>query len=430
MTTGNPIFRGCSTHKLAGSCAKLDVYDWLKDIINTANPDEFVEIRFKNTRKDYYRNVNGLSLEVGELVAVEGNPGHDIGMVSLTGDLVLKQMKRHKVTLNNGEIRKVYRKVKPVDVEKWEAAMSQEHQTMIKSRQIAADLKLNMKIGDVEYQGDGTKAIFYYIADERVDFRQLIKVLAETFRIRIEMKQIGARQEAGRIGGIGPCGRELCCSAWMSNFSSVSTVAARYQEVSMNPQKLAGQCSKLKCCLNYEVDSYIDEQRKFPPKQSLTTTEGEYIYLKCDVFKRIYWYTLNNNAPSAQIPLPVERVDQIIKMNKRGQKPDTLIDINSVQVIKDKPVEHDYNNVVGQDSLTRFDKPRNDSKNKRKGRKQKPYNRKTDKPDSHESKNRQGNRPQNAGGDKRKQNTNNKQRRYKKPRPGGANNQRQNNTKE
>lgn len=417
MTTGNPIFRGCSSHKLAGSCAKLDVQDWLKDIINTANTDEFVEIRFKNTRKDYYVNVNNLSLEVGELVAVEGNPGHDIGMVSLTGDLVLKQMKRHKVTLNNGEMRKVYRKVKPVDIEKWEAAMAREHETMIKSRQIAYDLKLNMKIGDVEYQGDGTKAIFYYIADERVDFRQLIKVLAETFRIRIEMKQIGARQEAGRIGGIGPCGRELCCSSWMSNFSSVSTVAARYQEVSMNPQKLAGQCSKLKCCLNYEVDSYIDEQRDFPPKERLKTEEGEYIYLKCDVFKRIYWYTLDNNAPSGQIPLPVRRVKQVFRMNQKGEKPERLVDVNDLLETNEKPIEHKYDNVVGQDSLTRFDKPGNDKgKNRRKGRrKPKPSN--SQGGQSNNARNQSGGSRKAQADDNRKRENNNNENRQRKKNP-------------
>ena len=364
MAIGNPIFRGCATSTLSGSCAKLDVHDWLSDLPTTLNTDDLVEIRFKNTRKDYYLNVNKLPLEVGELVAVEGNPGHDIGMVSLTGDLVLKQMKRHKVTLVNGEYRKVYRKAKPVDVEKWEEAMKREHQTMIKARQIAADLRLNMKIGDVEFQGDGTKAIFYYIADERVDFRQLIKVFAESFRIRIEMKQIGARQEAGRIGGIGPCGRELCCSAWMSNFSSVTTSAARYQEVSMNPQKLAGQCSKLKCCLNYEVDSYCDEQKDFPPKQSLHTEEGEYAFIKSDVFKRIYWYTLNSKAPSGQIGVPVNRVKSIISMNRKGQKPEKLLD--ALALDNKKPVEaHTYSNVVGQDSLTRFDKPKDDGNRKR-----------------------------------------------------------------
>jgi cell fate regulator YaaT (PSP1 superfamily) len=242
--------------------------------------------------------------------------------------------------------------------------MKREHETMIKSRQLAADLRLNMKIGDVEYQGDGTKAIFYYIADERVDFRQLIKVLAESFRIRIEMKQIGARQEAGRIGGIGPCGRELCCSAWMSSFSSVTTIAARYQEISMNPQKLAGQCSKLKCCLNYEIDSYCDEQRTFPPKYSLHTEEGEYSYIKSDVFKRTYWYSLNSKAPSGQIGVPVERVKMIIDMNRRGQKPMKLLDAIQYELKKEN-VEHTYSNVVGQDSLTRFDKPKSDGARKR-----------------------------------------------------------------
>lgn len=362
MTTGSPLYRGCPSSNLSGTCAKLEVFDWLADVQNTANPEELVEIRFKNTRKDYYRNVNQLPLEVGELVAVEGNPGHDIGMVSLTGDLVIKQMKRHKVTLVNGEMRKVYRKAKPVDVEKWEAAMKLEHETMIKTRQIATDLKLNMKIGDVEYQGDGTKAIFYYIADDRVDFRQLIKVLAETFRIRIEMKQIGARQEAGRIGGIGPCGRELCCSSWMSSFSSVTTGAARYQEISLNPQKLAGQCSKLKCCLNYEVDSYIDEQRFFPPKYRIETEEGEYNYVKSDVFKHTYWYARSSSGPMGMVGIPVDKVKLIQQMNKQGKKPEKLAAILEANAEKPKK-ENDYGNVVGQDSLTRFDKPKDNRRN-------------------------------------------------------------------
>ncbi|MCF8361588.1 MAG: hypothetical protein K9G70_03105 [Prolixibacteraceae bacterium] len=371
METGNPIFRGCASSKRAGSCAKLDVHDWLKDIQNTQNQDEIVEIRFKNMRKDYYRNVNKLPLEVGDLVAVEGNPGHDIGMVSVTGDLVLRQMKRHKVTLINGELRKVYRKAKPVDIEKWENAMMREHETMIKSRQLASDLRLNMKIGDVEYQGDGTKAIFYYIADERVDFRQLIKVLAETFRIRVEMKQIGARQEAGRIGGIGPCGRELCCSSWMSNFSSVTTIAARHQEISMNPQKLAGQCSKLKCCINYEVDSYLDEQRDFPPKEKIETEEGAYIYLKSDVFKRIYYYTLDSRAPTGQIAVPVARVKKIMRLNEKGEKPERLIELDSIEVGTEKAIPN-YENVVGQDSLTRFDKPKEENRRKKRRVKRRP----------------------------------------------------------
>ncbi len=361
MNTGDPIYRGCPTTAKAGTCAKLEVFNWLNDLPGTHNPNEFVEVRFKNTRKDYFRNVNLLSLDVGDLVAVEANPGHDIGMISLVGDLVIRQMKRHKVTLVNGEMKKVYRKAKPVDIEKWEASMQREHETMIKTRQIASDLRLNMKIGDVEFQGDGTKAIFYYIADDRVDFRQLIKVLAETFRIRIEMKQIGARQEAGRIGGIGPCGRELCCCSWMSNFSSVSTGAARYQEISMNPQKLAGQCSKLKCCINYEVDTYIDEQKYFPPRVKLETQEGTYLFFKTDVFKRTYWYTLDSRVPSGQFGVPVERVQKIISMNRNGKKPEKLIDQNDAGYGKEKPV-NEYENVVGQDSLTRFDKPKSSNR--------------------------------------------------------------------
>jgi cell fate regulator YaaT (PSP1 superfamily) len=285
-------------------------------------------------------------------------------MVSITGDLVRLQMKRHKVTMINGELRKIYRKAKQVDIDKWEESMKREHETMIKSRQISADLKLNMKIGDVEYQGDGTKAIFYYIADDRVDFRQLIKVLAESFHIRIEMKQIGARQEAGRIGGIGSCGRELCCCSWMSSFSSVSTGAARYQEISLNPQKLAGQCSKLKCCLNYEVDSYLDEQKTFPSKAKLETMEGVYQFIKSDVFKRTYWYTTDSRVPTGQIGVPVERVHQIIKMNRKGLKPDKLIELSESGQLSDKPV-NDYGNVVGQDSLTRFDKSHDENRKNR-----------------------------------------------------------------
>src|SRR5690554_2107677 len=246
-----------------GSCEKLHATDWLKDIKGVGE-NNIVEVRFKNTRKDFYRNVNNLKLKAGDLVAVEASPGHDIGIVSLTGELVTEQMKKYKVTTVNGELRKIYRHARPLDIDKWKEAISLEYETMIRSRQITADLKLNMKIGDVEYQGDRTKAIFYYIADERVDFRELIKVLAERFKVRIEMRQIGARQEAGRIGGIGPCGRELCCSTWMTNFKSVTTNAARYQEISLNPQKLAGQCGKLKCCLNYELDAYLDAQKDFP----------------------------------------------------------------------------------------------------------------------------------------------------------------------
>jgi cell fate regulator YaaT (PSP1 superfamily) len=295
MDDTNLVERGCCS-KQGGRCAKLDVYDWLGDVLNVANPTDLVEVRFKNTRKDYFRNVNNLKLNPGDIVAVEANPGHDIGIVTLTGDLVLEQVQKHKVTLINGEMRKIYRKAKQADIDKWKEAMALEHETMLKSRQITARLGLDMKIGDVEYQGDKTKAIFYYIADDRVDFRQLIKILAETFHIRIEMKQIGARQEAGRIGGIGPCGRELCCATWISSFVSVTTNAARYQDISLNPQKLAGQCSKLKCCLNYEVDTYIDAQRDFPPNNiPLETEAGTYFFQKADIFKRTYWYSLQGD---------------------------------------------------------------------------------------------------------------------------------------
>ncbi|MCD6355605.1 MAG: hypothetical protein J7L95_08645 [Prolixibacteraceae bacterium] len=357
----------CTTH--TGSCAKLHVTDWLSDIKTIGFTKDIFEVRFKNTRKDYYRNVNNLKLEVGDLVAVEASPGHDIGIISLMGELVSKQMKKHKVTMVNGEFRKIYRKAKSYDIDKWKEAISMEHETMIRSRQITADLNLNMKIGDVEYQGDRTKAIFYYIADGRVDFRQLIRVLADTFHIRVEMKQIGARQEAGRIGGIGPCGRELCCSSWMSNFVSVTTNSARCQEISLNPQKLAGQCGKLKCCLNFEVDTYIDAQKDFPPTHiPLETENGRYFFLKADVFNAIYWYTLQGNTPSSQIAVPVKRVKKIQQLNKKGKKPEKLLltDLN----ITPKEAET-FHNVVGQEDVNRFDKPKRNSRNSRQPRKKK-----------------------------------------------------------
>ncbi len=352
-----------------GSCAKLQATNWLSDISNTFDLENIVEVRFKNTRKDYFINVNNLKLESGDLVAVEANPGHDIGIVSLTGELVSIQMKKHKPTLVNGELRKIYRKARPLDIKKWREAISLEYETMIKSRKIAADLKLNMKIGDVEYQGDRTKAIFYYIADERVDFRQLIKVLADTFNIRIEMKQIGARQEAGRIGGIGPCGRELCCSTWISSFISVTTNAARYQEISLNPQKLAGQCGKLKCCLNFEVDSYIDAQKDFPATNIPLQTEiGNYIFFKADIFKGIYWYTLKNENSTAQIALPVEVVRKIQKLNREGIKPEKLISSDSHLP---KSSEDTFTNMVNQEDIDRFNVP----KKKSRKRKQRKFNR-------------------------------------------------------
>jgi len=363
METLDKTARGCPTNDRVGSCAKLNVYDWLYDVKSTINTQKIVEVRFKNTRKDYFRNVNSLELKAGDMVAVEASPGHDIGMVSLIGDLVLKQMKRHKATMVDGELRKIYRLAKPVDIQKWEEAISIEHSTMLKARKIAEDLKLNMKIGDVEFQGDKTKAIFYYIADERVDFRQLIRLYADTFRIRIEMRQIGARQEAARIGGIGPCGRELCCSSWISNFVSVTTNAARYQEISLNPQKLAGQCGKLKCCLNYELDCYIDAQKNFPSTNiPIETEKGNYNYLKADIFKGIFWYVKENNQPGGMMAVSVEKVREIQLLNRSGKK---IAQLTSENVVVAETDAHTYHNSVGLESIERFDQA---SKNRRKKR--------------------------------------------------------------
>jgi cell fate regulator YaaT (PSP1 superfamily) len=368
MENKDLLDRGVCLSKV-GSCFKLGITDWLSDIKNIANPNQIIEIRFKNTRKDYFRNINELKLKAGDLVAVEANPGHDIGVVSLAGDLVLEQMKKHKASFINGEFRKVYRKAKPVDIEKWKEAILLEYPTMIKSRQIAADLQLRMKIGDVEYQGDNTKAIFYYIADERVDFRQLIKILADEFHIRIEMKQIGARQEAGRIGGIGPCGRELCCSTWIGNFISVSTNSARYQDLSMNPQKLAGQCGKLKCCLNFEVDTYLDAQREYPPTNiPLDTEKVRYIFQKADILDGIYWYSAQNSELSSNlIPVSVSIVKEIQQLNSTGKRPEKLID-EAAQVPLN--TQETFQNMAGQESINRFDKSENIRKRKKNSRRQ------------------------------------------------------------
>ncbi len=305
---------------------KLDSYNWLDKLPGCNEDNEIVEIRFKNTRKGFFRNVNSLRLEIGDVVAVEASPGHDIGRVSMVGCLVKQQMKELKAQPSPDEMKKVYRKAKPADILKWEEAKKLEIPTMLRSRQISEELKLNMKIGDVEYQGDKTKAIFYYIADERVDFRQLIKVLADEFKVRIEMRQIGARQEAGRIGGIGACGRELCCATYITNFMSVTTTHAKYQELSLNPQKLAGQCGKLKCCLNYEVDCYIDAQKSFPQKDiPLETAEGTAYFQKIEVHKGIYWYSTDAHSSINLVPVPVNRVKEIQAMNRKGLKADKLL---------------------------------------------------------------------------------------------------------
>lgn len=351
--SGKLCCKGCSRQD-----NKLNTYDWLADIPGSSDESDLVEIQFKNTRKGYYRNSNGLKLEKGDIVAVESTPGHDIGTVTLTGRLVPLQMQKTGFKPNT-EIKRVYRKVKAVDIEKFEEAKAKEHDTMIRSRQIAANLNLNMKIGDVEYQGDGNKAIFYYIADERVDFRQLIKVLAETFRVRIEMKQIGARQEAGRIGGIGPCGRELCCATWMTNFVSVSTSAARLQDISLNPQKLAGQCAKLKCCMNYEVDCYVEAQKRLPSREiELETKDGTFYFFKADILRNEISYSTDKNFAANLVTISGRRAFEVINLNRKGIKPDSLHE-SEKKPEPQKPVD-----LVEQESLTRFDKRKSGNENK------------------------------------------------------------------
>lgn len=390
-----------------GLCAKgcgrqnkqLNTYDYLADIPGNAEATDLVEVQFKNTRKGYYHNSNRLPLEKGDIVAVEATPGHDIGVVTLTGRLVPLQIKKANLK-SEQEIKRVYRKAKPVDMEKYEEAKSREHDTMIRSRQIAKELGLQMKIGDVEYQGDGNKAIFYYIADGRVDFRQLIKVLAETFRVRIEMKQIGARQEAGRIGGIGPCGRELCCATWMKNFVSVSTGAARYQDISLNPQKLAGQCAKLKCCMNYEVDTYVEAGKRLPSKEiTLQTQDAEYYFFKADILAGLVTYSTDKHLAANLVTLTTARVFEIINMNRRGEKPQRLESGEAAEPAK--PAD-----LVEQESLTRFDKRR-----KNKGKRKDNGNPRG----SQSSKETQGTerREENAGKDRRNRNRGRDNKEYK-----------------
>ena len=361
--------RGCAfdenegghTAKPCEGCYKLHENDWLEEYPENI-PSDIVEVRFKNTRRSYYQNVNNLELKRGDIVAVEASPGHDIGTVSLTGDMVAKQMRRVGFNPHNGEFKKIYRKAKPYDIERWQEAIALEHETMIRSRQIAADMGLDMKIGDVEYQGDKIKAIFYYIAEGRVDFRELIKVFAEQFHIRIEMKQIGARQEAGRIGGIGACGRELCCASWISSFSSVTTNAARVQDISLNPQKLAGQCSKLKCCLMYEYDTYADARREMPRiRESLQTLDGEFFLVKSDVLARTMTFSSSKDSMSNLVTLPISRVREIMAANRAGRK------VEQLQGEEFTPEVEEPTYRTEEDSITRFDNKKR-SKNRNKNR--------------------------------------------------------------
>ena len=424
---------------------QLNTYDWLADIPGNAEESDMVEVQFKNTRKGYFRNSNKIPLEKGDIVAVEATPGHDIGVVTLTGRLVPLQMRKANIK-SEADIKRIYRKAKPVDMDKYNEAKAREHSTMIRARQIALDLNLNMKIGDVEYQGDGNKAIFYYIADERVDFRQLIKVLADAFHVRIETKQIGARQEAGRIGGIGPCGRELCCATWMTSFVSVSTSAARYQDISLNPQKLAGQCAKLKCCLNYEVDCYVEAQKRLPSKEiELETKDGVFYFFKADIPSRLsglmpllfrpITYSTDKSIPANLVTISGRRAFEVIGLNKRGIKPESLLE-ETHRTEPKKPVD-----LLEQESLTRFDRNRknknsgdgnngngngNNGGNRNKKKKKTPNNRpqggeQSAAPQQQEQPRQQGDEKRPQGNERRSQrNSNNRKRPHNnKPKPQG-----------
>ena len=365
------ILHNGSGNLCSKSCGRqdkqLNTYDWMADIpIDKSRDTGYVEVQFKNTRKGYYRNVSGLDLHKGDIVAVEAQPGHDVGVVTLTGPLVALQMAKTNLK-PEATARRIYRKAKSNDLEKWQEAKAREHDTMIRARQIALSLNLEMKIGDVEYQGDGGKAIFYYIAEGRVDFRQLIKVLAEAFRVRIEMKQIGARQEAGRIGGIGPCGRELCCATWMTSFVSVATAAARLQDIALNPQKLAGQCAKLKCCLNYEADIYVEAMKRMPSREvTLETTEATYYYLKADILAGRITYSTQKGSLEGSVTISARRALEVMELNRRGQKPERLDDDSNTDR-NTRPAD-----LLEQDSLTRFDRNRNKgNENRAKKRKKK-----------------------------------------------------------
>lgn len=360
--------KGCKNNGTCGtdSCNKLTVFDWLSNMALPGGQEPFnaVEIRFKNGRKEFFRNTEKLTLSIGDVVATEASPGHDIGIVSLTGELVKVQMKK-KGENPDGELAKIYRKATQKDIDIWSECREKEEKIKVKAREIAINLKLEMKISDIEFQGDGSKATFYYTANDRVDFRQLIKEFAREFSIRIEMKQVGFRQEASRLGGIGSCGRELCCSTWLTDFRSVNTSAARYQQLSLNPQKLAGQCGKLKCCLNYELDTYLDALKHIPDMDTkLYTEKGDAFCQKIDIFKELMWFSYANNSAHWHV-LPVAQVQEILKINKKKERVASLEEF----VVETVPqIEKTYQNVVGQDSLTRFDQPvkKNKNNNKRK----------------------------------------------------------------
>jgi len=368
-TGANGQPKGCRNNGTCGSdgCNKLTVFDWLSNMSLPGDQEPFnaMEVRFKNGRKLFFQNPNNISLSIGDVVATEASPGHDVGIVTLTGELVRVQMKKKKQDTDIEALPKIYRKATQKDIDIWQKSRNREQAIQKESREIAMRLGLKMKISDVEFQGDGSKAIFYYTADERVDFRQLIKDFARTFSIRIEMKQVGFRQEAARLGGIGSCGRELCCSTWLTDFRSVSTSSARYQQLSLNPLKLAGQCGKLKCCLNYELDVYLDAQKQFPRADvDLETEEDVYKHQKTDIFKKLMWYSRAGDDNLNLIPVPIDRVRQIQELNSSGKKPPVLLKESSATINQDV----DFTNVVGQDSLTRFEKRPHRKKRKNKNR--------------------------------------------------------------
>lgn len=366
----NSVPKGCKSNGncTTDGCEKLSVFDWLSTMTlpTGQEPLNIMEVRFKNGRKHFYKNQDKLQISIGDIISVEGNPGHDVGIVSLAGELVKVQLKKKGLAIDSEDIKKIYRKASQRDIDIWKAARNKEYDTQYRGRELIGRLGLKMKLSDVEYQGDGNKATFYYTADERVDFRQLIRDFASAFRIRVEMKQVGLRQEAARLGGVGSCGRELCCSTWLTDLRKVNTTAARYQQLSLNPQKLAGQCGKLKCCLNYELDTYLDALTDFPKQDTVLKTEkGEAVFVKMDIFKGLLWYTYKENHIK-WYKLKLAQVNEIISLNKRGKKV-TALEEYELDLIEETKV--DFENVVGQDSLTRFDVPKR--KKKRKNRKQK-----------------------------------------------------------
>ena len=422
--------KGCKSNGscTTGGCEKLSVFDWLSNMTLPSNetPFNIYEVRFKNGRKHFFKNTEKLTISMGDVVAVEGSPGHDIGIVSLGGELVKVQMKKRKVSFDSEEVKKIYRKASQRDIEVWEKARNRELETQKRGREILGRLGLKMKLSDVEYQGDGNKATFYYTADTRVDFRQLIKDLAGAFSIRVEMKQVGARQEAARLGGIGSCGRELCCSTWLTDFRKVTTTAARYQQLSLNPLKLAGQCGKLKCCLNFELDTYLDALNDFPKQEKILKTEkGDAEFVKMDIFKKTLWYTYKENR-SKWFKLNLEQVLEIIELNKNDE---VAIPLEEYESEIEEVVTVDFENVVGQDSLTRFDVPKKSRRrNRNNNRKKVATGAKPAHAKSQQKSNNLGQSSSNSSsGDQKRNSSQNKpqNKRRRKPKPNGNSNQQQ-----